>query len=251
MIEKLMEAQLKGISAKKILDVGPGYSNFGRLSAKLTGATEITFVDCNQNVLDWQTERCKGLALDCVYLRKRLDRHDIFELTEQYDLILCQEILEHLRGPEQLLSILTRSLSDGGRIIITVPTKRSERWLRMLNPHYMEDEQFGHVYEFDEPTLRGMLQDVGLVPLVFLATQPHYFVGHTWLIGSRQQIDGSTGKKISKGISVTIFDYLTRYSRHFFELTGSEKWGRLLPRNYFIIATRAPAMTPELDAAVL
>jgi SAM-dependent methyltransferase len=238
-IERLLETHLKGISAQKILDVGPGYSNFGRVSAQVTGATEITYIDCNQSVLDWQTERCEELALNCVCLRKRVDRDDIFELTEQYDLILCQEILEHVRDAEKLLSFLTRSLSDGGRIIITVPTKRSERWLKMLNPHYMEDEQFGHVNEFDEPTLRRMMHNVRLVELVFFTTQPHYFVGHTWLMGSRQQIDGSTGKIISKGISVTIFSWLTRNSKRFFELTGSETWGRLLPRTYFIIAAHS------------
>jgi cyclopropane fatty-acyl-phospholipid synthase-like methyltransferase len=243
-----METHLKGIAAKKILDVGPGYSNFGRVSAQMTGATEITYIDCNQNVLDWQTQRCKELALNCVCLRKRVDRDDVFELTEQYDLILCQEILEHVRDAEQLLSFLTRSLSDRGRIIITVPTKRSERWLKMLNPHYMEDEPFGHVHEFDAPTLRRMMHNVGLVELVFFATQPHYFVGYTWLMGLRQQIDGSTGVIISKGISVTIFSWLTRYSKRFFELTGPETWGRLLPRNYFIIAAHSGNKL-ELEAA--
>ncbi len=239
MIEQLLNKYLKGYEAENILDVGPGYNNFGRVSAQVTGAKEITYIDCNQDVLDWQTERCNELALNCVCLCKRVDGDDLFELTEHYDLILCQEILEHLQDAEQLLSLLTRSLSNGGRIIITVPTKRSERWLKTLNPHYMEDEQFGHVREFDEPTLRRMLHNVGLAELVFIATQPHYFVGYTWLMGLRQQIDGSTGKIISKGISVNIFSWLTRYSKRFFELTGSETWGRLLPRNYFIIATRS------------
>ena len=132
---------------------------------------------------------------------------------------------------------LSRLLADSGRIIITVPTKISERWLKFLNPSCMDDQQAGHIQEFDKQRMMELLQESGLVPVIFIGTQPHYFIAHSWLFGSRMKVDASTGEVKTKGIRRFVWGVLTTGSKRFFELTGFETWGRLLPRSYFIIAT--------------
>jgi len=239
MIEGLLEKYLQGKPAATVLDVGPGYGNFSRVAAQATGATKVTYLDCSRAVLDWQAEECRKAGIETEELQMELDPGSVSTLRGRYDLILCQEVLEHLVDPKGVLRALTSRLSPGGRFVITVPTQRSERWLKRINPRYMRDEPHGHVQQFDEPGLRTLLNSAGLVPIVFVPTQPHYFLRHTWVFGTRMRVEGSTGRIMTQGFRRFVSGRLTEYSRRFFLATGPRFWGRLLARNYFVIAVPA------------
>ena len=238
MIERLMHQHLRDFRAETILEVGPGYSSFGRMAAHTTGANKVTFVDCDPSVLAWQASECGKINLVAEYLLVSLDQDDLSNLGGPYDLILCQEILEHLPKAEEVLLALANRLSPDGRMVITVPTKLSEKLIKWLNPSYMEGQVHGHVREFDEQGLRDILNQAGLYPLVFLPTQPHYFLSHMWLYGTRMKVEIATGNVLTKGVRMFIWGRLTLYSKRFFMLTGPERWGRILPRNYFVVAKR-------------
>lgn len=240
MIESLLQTYLQNKPASTILDVGPGYGPFSRVAARITGATKIVYVDCSRAVLDWQAEECRKAGIEAEELQSVLDAESVSSVGGPYDLILCQEVLEHLREAEAVLQGLAGRLSPGGRVVITVPTRRSERWLRRINPSYMNNEPYGHVREFDEAGLRALLDCAGLVPEVFVPTQPHYFLRHTWVFGTRMQVEGSTGNIITQGFRRSVSSHLTEYSRRFFLATGPRFWGRILARNYFVIAVPAP-----------
>ena len=106
MIGQLLNRYLNGFKAKRILDVGPGYNNFGRISAQITGATHITYVDNNSDVLNWQCHACQKASILCNCLPLSLDEVcDLTKLGYSYDIILCQEILEHLQELEYLRRI--------------------------------------------------------------------------------------------------------------------------------------------------
>ncbi len=53
---------------------------------------------------------------------------------KKYDAIICSEVLEHLKKPEDLLTTLYRSLTDTGVLIITVPNGRGPRELFVTKP---------------------------------------------------------------------------------------------------------------------
>jgi hypothetical protein len=90
-------------------------------------------------------------------------------------------------------------------------------------------------------TVNGNLRrSARLRTLVLVPTQPHYFVFHSWMAGSRMQVEWSTGRIVSRGIRRAVGKRLLAWSRAFFLLTGPDRWGRLLPRNYFLIAGRRP-----------
>jgi SAM-dependent methyltransferase len=186
----------------------------------------ITYVDNDSDVLNWQYRACQKASILCNCLLFSLDEvFDLEKLGYSYDIILCQEILEHLQKTEYLLANLARLLSSSGRIVITVPTKISERWLKFLNPSYMSDQQGGHIQEFDKHRMMELLQDSGLVPLIFITTQPHYFIAHSWLFGSRMKVDASTGEEKTKSIRHFVWGLLTTGSKRFFELTGFRRGG--------------------------
>ncbi len=240
MIAQLLAAHLRGTRAESILDVGPGYSDFAQTAARVTGARRIAFLDCDEAVLAWQSAECRKAGLEAVCIRRRLDRDPRAAIAGRFDLILCQEVLEHLANAEEVLLVLVGCLNPGGRVVITVPTKVSERWLAWLDPSYMRHAAQGHVRQFDEAGLRALLEAAGLVPVALLSTQPHYFVFHTWVVGTRMRVEWSTGKILTRGIRRRIGMLLSSWSRGFFRLTGFERWGRLLPRTYFVVAQRKP-----------
>jgi len=239
MIEKHLLDCLTNIKARSILDVGPGYSNFSRIAAQITGASKIVFIDCDEQVLVWQISETKRENIDAESVFMPLASSAVNQLADLYDIILCQEVLEHLPDAEEVLRSLANKMAPSGRIVITVPTKKSERWLKWLNPEYMRDEPYGHVREFGELELRKLLGSAGLVPTVFIPTQPHYFVAHTWFCMTRMRVEGSTGRVLTGGVRGFVFEKLLGLSKKIFLLTGSQWWGRLIPRNFFVIAGRA------------
>jgi 2-polyprenyl-3-methyl-5-hydroxy-6-metoxy-1,4-benzoquinol methylase len=238
MIEDLIKKHLQGFQARHILDVGPGYQNFSRIAAEATGAVSITYMDINSDVLEWQAGQCAKSRIQAESLRMDLDAVSLISLDKSYDLILCQEVLEHLVECDTVLSGLAAKLNPGGRILITVPTQFSERWLKHLNSAYMRDEPNGHVCEFDDEKLRMMIITSGLELLLLLPIQPHYFISHTWLFGTRMNVDGATGRVIDSGWRHYIWKRIHRNSYKIFKATGLEFWGRVFPRNYFVIAER-------------
>lgn len=238
MIEDLIVAHLRGVICNSILDVGPGYADFSRVAARTTGARHITYVDINHDVLAWQAARCNESGIRATLLMLFLDSTSVGSIRERFDLIHCQEVLEHLPDPAQTLRALAGLLVPGGRIIITVPTRRSERLLHLLNPSYMRDEPHGHVNQFDELALRALIAGAGLSVQTLLPAQPQYFIAHSWLVGTRMRLDGSTGKILTGGFRNFVFGNLVKYLQLLFGATGLSWWSRLLPRNYFVVAVR-------------
>lgn len=238
MIEDLVARHLRGIHCDSILDVGPGYAEFSRIAARVTGASSITFADCDPAVLSWQADRCREEGMNARILTMLLDSRTVGSIKERFGVILCQEVLEHLPDAGETLHALASLLLPEGRIVITVPTRRSERVLRFLNPSYMRDEPHGHVNEFDRTALRDLVRKAGLSALVFAPAQPQYFVAHSWLAATRMKLEGSTGKILTGGVRGFVFGNLLKYSRLFFVATGLRLWSHLLPRNYFVIAGR-------------
>ncbi len=239
MIDYLITKYLKGYTAKSILDIGPGYANFSLAAARVTRADQITYIDCDLSVLNWQITECQKEGLEAKSILMLLSRESIQNLEDKYDLILCQEVLEHLNDAEDVLFALTQRLSDRGKIIITVPTKASEKWLRFLNPNYMKKGSFcGHVRDIDRSDLLRILDSAGLIPLIILSTQPHYFIFHTWLFAMRAPVDAATGRLLSTGIRTKIGIKLLLITKKLFMMTNMHWWGKRLPRNYFVIAQK-------------
>jgi 2-polyprenyl-3-methyl-5-hydroxy-6-metoxy-1,4-benzoquinol methylase len=80
---------------------------------------------------------------------------DLFSLSldgDQFDLVLCSEVLEHLDEPGRAVDVLLRLCAPGGRVAITVPDGAQDSWE-------------GHVNFWDEHDLRAFLAPHGLVAI--------------------------------------------------------------------------------------
>ena len=73
-------------------------------------------------------------------------------VSEQFDLVLCTEVLEHLHEPKRAVDQLRSLCAAGGRVAITVPDGAEDSWE-------------GHVNFWDEPALRDFLTPLGLTAI--------------------------------------------------------------------------------------
>ena len=88
-------------------------------------------------------------------------------ITEQYDVIICADILEHLRNPRQLLDQLNRFLKSDGRVILSVPNVAHISLVSDLVEGAFEYRSEGlldntHVRFFTRRSLKNLLHQSGL-----------------------------------------------------------------------------------------
>jgi 2-polyprenyl-3-methyl-5-hydroxy-6-metoxy-1,4-benzoquinol methylase len=121
------ELQQRGIllDGQSVLDagVGPGIA----LHELLRNATPaaVTGFDFSTSAL----EHARRLLP-----HGRFERRSVYDpLDEQFDVVLCTEVLEHLEHPAEALQNLARLISAGGVLVLTVPDGRIDFSAKHIN----------------------------------------------------------------------------------------------------------------------
>ncbi|MEM2908691.1 MAG: class I SAM-dependent methyltransferase [Candidatus Bilamarchaeaceae archaeon] len=110
-----MIVKLLGDTAgKKILDVGCGD---GFLLDKLRG--KLFGVDVSPKRVKTAKERLGDKATIIIADARKLPFRDQF-----FDVVVCSEVLEHIRNPDLVISEIFRVTKNGGVAIITVPNEQ-------------------------------------------------------------------------------------------------------------------------------
>lgn len=102
-----------------------------------SGISSVLEIGCSEgNTLMWlrdskSVKTCHGIEIlpdvAAQAREKGLDvvvaniEHDEMPFTEQYDLVLCLDVLEHLRDPWSTLKVITESIKPGGYFIASIP----------------------------------------------------------------------------------------------------------------------------------
>ena len=87
--------------------------------------------------------------------------------VERYDVIVCADVIEHVRGPERLVGQLPALLAPGGRVLLSVPNVAHAGVLASLLSGEFPYTREGlldatHVRFFTRRSLLQLLRDVGL-----------------------------------------------------------------------------------------
>lgn len=105
----------------RILDVGCGNGvisrHLGRLGFNVLGI----------DVSDKTIEMAKAIQPmpNVVFMKKSAE--ELVASGEKYDAVICSEVLEHLTNPGSLLKVLYESMTDNGKLIVTVPNGKGPR----------------------------------------------------------------------------------------------------------------------------
>ena len=145
-------------STDTVVDVGCGEAGFIDFCARQSA--EVIFIDQDKGRLAVTEERIKesparayrAIISDC-------DPIPLADATA--DVVICMEVLEHVRSPSNFLSELVRIAKPGAQLVITVPDARSEILVGATAPDYYFDEP-GHVRIFSSEEFRELLVDAGL-----------------------------------------------------------------------------------------
>jgi len=134
-----------------VLEAGAG---MGNLTRHLLGRRRLLIVDIDDHHLA-SIDRQFG-HMENVEIRRGdlCDPSFYAGLSEEFESILCVNVLEHLEEPETAVREFYKAVRPGGRILVLVP---AHQWL-----FSDADEALGHHRRYTRDTLTEVLEDAGL-----------------------------------------------------------------------------------------
>jgi len=144
---------------RRVLDVGCGRGQVGRILSEQFGCA-VTGIEIDPAL----AQECVGYQQ--VIIGSAEDETVLASLSAPFDVILCGDVLEHLRWPEIPLRAFHRLLAPGGYLLISVPNVAQIRIRLMLlrgrwdyTPEGIMDET--HLRWFTLATLRTLVARCG------------------------------------------------------------------------------------------
>jgi len=144
---------------RRVLDVGCGRGQMGRILHEQFDCT-VTGIELNPEF----ARECVGY--ERVLVGSAEDPALLASINERFDVILCGDVLEHLREPQIPLQAFHQLLSSNGRLLISVPNIAQIRIRLMLlrghwdyTPEGIMDET--HVRWFTLETLQALTTRCG------------------------------------------------------------------------------------------
>jgi 2-polyprenyl-3-methyl-5-hydroxy-6-metoxy-1,4-benzoquinol methylase len=123
-----------GFRGKRVLDVGAAYGGF-LVAASHAGANDLVGVDVDSRLLD-----LARLLLSDHKVEARLEIADLTDTTlpdrlGTFDIVFCNDVLEHVRDLETTAHNLTRLLRPRGRLFLEIPNGMALRYIES-DGHY-------------------------------------------------------------------------------------------------------------------
>jgi len=112
-------------SAQRILDIGCGGGKLGA-AIKSRQPAHVTGIELNSAAIDSACQRLDEVLVGDV-------QHAVIEFpTEQFDCVICADVLEHLRDPLSVLRKIRRWLTPQGMLVTSLPNVRNHTVIRSL-----------------------------------------------------------------------------------------------------------------------
>lgn len=141
----------------RILDLGCGVGTIDfYLSNKCNFITGIDYSDKAIKIAKINAE-ILGVSKNINFFQKKFPEQIILG---KYDIVLCIEVLEHLRDDKLALEEIKNLLNKNGIVILSVPSLNSPLYkLGLLKRH---DNRVGHLKRYSTETLRALVECAGL-----------------------------------------------------------------------------------------
>lgn len=143
---------------KNILDVGCASGWFLSELNKEFEKTEAFGIDVYKRAIEYGKKKYKNINL------KKADAHKIPYSSNSFDVIICNEVLEHVEDPDKVLKEMIRVLKKDGVLVVEIDTGN---WLFKLVWFFWTNVRKGvwrdsHVHVFNTDKLRRLFLNNGL-----------------------------------------------------------------------------------------
>lgn len=150
----------------------------------------------------------------------------------QFDAIICREVLEHVSNPNEVISIFSNILVEGGCLVLSVPTFWSENFFSSLNNNWLQASK--HQWVFKNPDIQSLLCSKRL--FITLKEGQSFRWCLFWAILLPFRVRHDMGNPMSHGSLVRAVSKLMKIICSF---PGLERLGnRFLPKSSFYYAIK-------------
>ncbi|VEJ55964.1 bifunctional 2-polyprenyl-6-hydroxyphenol methylase/3-demethylubiquinol 3-O-methyltransferase UbiG [Pragia fontium] len=124
-----IQQRANGIFGKKILDVGCGGGILSESMAR-EGAL-VTGLDMGSEPLQVARLHALESALPVEYVQQTVEAHAT-EHAEQYDIVTCMEMLEHVPDPASVVQACALLVKPGGHVFFSTINRNTKAWLMLV-----------------------------------------------------------------------------------------------------------------------
>jgi len=147
--------------ASRVLELGPATGYFTRFLNESLRCT-VDAVELSPEMAEQARPWCRHLAIGDL---EQLDLASTFQ-GETYDVIVCADVLEHLRDPWRFVERLAEHLASAGRLLVSVPnTAYAGLLIELMRGDFRYREEGlldrSHLRFFTFDSLRDMLGTAG------------------------------------------------------------------------------------------
>ena len=161
-------------SPKRVLDVG---TSSGYLARRLAAAgASVVGIDVDEEAAAEAHEVCEQVLVGDV------ETMELPFAEQSFDVVLCGDVIEHLRDPERFLVRVRALIRPGGRLVLTTPNVAN--WsmrLALLAGRWRYTERgildLSHTHLFTKKTLEQTLERAGYRILELDVTAPVPLIG--------------------------------------------------------------------------
>lgn len=139
------------LNGRTVLEIG--CSAGGILAPFLKAGATVRGYDYNDNYLEY------GKSVD-----KRLDlRHggidDIINITERFDLVIMNHVLEHMYNPKEAIQAASKLLKDNGILYLSVPGVKNAQYYNSHTKSFLGSLHIAHLYYFSRNSLLSIMDN--------------------------------------------------------------------------------------------
>lgn len=121
-----IQQRADGVFGKKILDVGCGGGILAESMAR-EGAG-VTGLDMGAEPLQVARLHSLETGIKVTYVQETVEQH-ASEHAEQYDIVTCMEMLEHVPDPRSVVLACAKLVKPGGHVFFSTINRNNKAWL--------------------------------------------------------------------------------------------------------------------------
>jgi 2-polyprenyl-3-methyl-5-hydroxy-6-metoxy-1,4-benzoquinol methylase len=125
--------QITTLRGKRVLDVGSGYG--GMLIAMAEQGADVHGIEIDTERAEVGRKRLAELGLHIPYENGDICTPNIENRLNNFDVVVCQDVLEHVLEPSRVIEAICSMLRPGGFVFVQIPNKYGIDQL-MSDHHY-------------------------------------------------------------------------------------------------------------------